>query len=116
MYDNLQLSTPETRVTASAPIGYVRRLVDAVQRGPSAGDRAGTAVAAVILAELAISARLGRIKDVLQRADATTPGVGMLGVGGVSEAMGEFVENWKIHRGKLVSAVETHQKMAIESA
>ncbi|MGH3886015.1 MAG: hypothetical protein ACRDSZ_05475 [Pseudonocardiaceae bacterium] len=59
---------------------------------------------------------LGRIKEILQRADASKPGADVLGVGGISEAMDEFVENWKIHRGKLVSAVEAHQKMAIESA
>lgn len=59
---------------------------------------------------------LGRIKDVLQQADASKPGADVLGTGGVSEAMDEFVDNWKIHRGKLVSAVETHQKMAVESA
>ncbi len=71
---------------------------------------------AVTVAELAISARLGRIKDVLQRADATKPGSDVLGVGGISEAMDEFVDNWKIHRGKLVCAVEAHQQMATKSA
>lgn len=59
---------------------------------------------------------LGRIKDVLQHADATKPGADVLGSRGVSEAMDEFVDNWKIHRGKLVAAVEAHQQMATESA
>ncbi|MGH3886007.1 MAG: hypothetical protein ACRDSZ_05435 [Pseudonocardiaceae bacterium] len=59
---------------------------------------------------------LGRIKDVLERADASKPGADVLGVGGISEAMDEFVDNWRIHRGKLVGAVEAHQQMAIESA
>lgn len=59
---------------------------------------------------------LGRIKDVLQGAGASKPGGQVLGLGGISEAMDEFVDNWKIHRGKLVSAVESHQKMAVESA
>ncbi len=66
--------------------------------------------------ELAISAGLGRIKDVLERADATKPSVGVLGVGGISGEMDEFVDNGKIHRGKLVCAVEAHQQMATESA
>ncbi|MGH3995138.1 MAG: hypothetical protein ACRDSN_22070 [Pseudonocardiaceae bacterium] len=59
---------------------------------------------------------LGRIKDVLQRADASKLGADVLGSGGIAEVMDEFVDNWKIHRGKLVSSVEAHQKMAIESA
>ena len=59
---------------------------------------------------------LGRIKDALQRAEASKPGADVLGSGGLAEAMNEFVDNWKIHRGKLVSALEAHQKMAIESA
>ncbi len=59
---------------------------------------------------------LGQIKDVLRRAEASKPGVGVLGHPGLSQAMDDFVDNWTIHRGKLVSAVEAHQKMAIESA
>ena len=59
---------------------------------------------------------LGRIKDVLERADASKLGADVLDSGGIVEAMDEFVDNWKIHRGKLVSSVEAHQKMAIESA
>jgi hypothetical protein len=59
---------------------------------------------------------LGRIKEVLQHADAIKPGADVLGSGRVSEAMDEFVDNWKIHRGKLVAAVEAHQQMATESA
>jgi hypothetical protein len=30
--------------------------------------------------------------------------------------MDAFEDNWKIHRGKLVSAVEAHQQMAAQSA
>ncbi len=30
--------------------------------------------------------------------------------------MDDFVDNWKIHRGKLVASVEAHQKMALDSA
>jgi hypothetical protein len=59
---------------------------------------------------------LGRIRDVLAGAEASKPGAEVLGLGGISHAMDEFVDNWKIHRGKLVSAVEAHQKMAAESA
>jgi hypothetical protein len=59
---------------------------------------------------------LGRIKDVLQHADAAKLDAGVLGSDELSRAMDDFVDNWKIHRGKLVSAVETHQQMAIESA
>jgi hypothetical protein len=59
---------------------------------------------------------LGRIKDVLQHADASNPGSSVLGSGELSEAMDDFVSNWEIHRGKLISAVETHQKMATASA
>ena len=64
----------------------------------------------------ATGAGLGRIKDALQHAEADKPGVGILGSRYLAEAMDDFVDNWKIHRNKLVSAVEAHQKMAIESA
>lgn len=59
---------------------------------------------------------LGLIKDVLQHAEAGQPDAGVLGSDELSEAMDDFVSNWKIHRGKLVSAAEAHQKMATESA
>ena len=59
---------------------------------------------------------LGQIKNALEHADGRKPGREVLGSGELSQAMDEFVDNWKIHRGKLVSAVEAHQKMATESA
>lgn len=59
---------------------------------------------------------LGRIKDALQHADASKPGHEVLGSGTLSDAIGEFVDNWKIHRRKLVEAVEAHQQMALASA
>ncbi len=59
---------------------------------------------------------LGRIKEALERADATNPGPDVLGPGELAQVMDEFVKNWKIHRDKLVSAVEAHQKMALDSA
>jgi hypothetical protein len=60
---------------------------------------------------------LGLIKDALQRhADASKLGAEVLGSNELSQAMDDFVNNWKIHRDKLVSAVESHQKMATASA
>ncbi len=59
---------------------------------------------------------LGRIKDALQHAEATKPGGEVLGSGELAEAMDEFVDNWEIHRKKLVSSVEAHEKMATDSA
>ncbi|MGH3693491.1 MAG: hypothetical protein ACRDRX_05755 [Pseudonocardiaceae bacterium] len=59
---------------------------------------------------------LGRIKDALQHADAGNPGHQVLGSDKLSDAMGDFVGNWKIHRRKLVEAVEAHQQMALASA
>ncbi|MGH3865451.1 MAG: hypothetical protein ACRDQ4_04790 [Pseudonocardiaceae bacterium] len=59
---------------------------------------------------------LGRIKEVLQHADASKLGAEVLGSDELSQAMDDFVNNWKIHRDKLVSAVESHQKMATASA
>ena len=64
----------------------------------------------------ATGAGLGQIKDALQHAEATRPGVEVLGSGELASAMDEFVDNWKIHRNRLVSSIEAHQKMAIESA
>lgn len=64
----------------------------------------------------ATGAGLGQIKDVLQQAEAAKPGVEVLGSGELAGAMDEFVDNWKIHRDKLVSSIEAHQKMAVESA
>ncbi|MDQ3990666.1 MAG: hypothetical protein M3228_15280 [Actinomycetota bacterium] len=64
----------------------------------------------------ATGAGLGRIKDALHQAEATQPGVGVLGSGELAGAMDEFVDNWKIHRKKLVASVEAHQKMAVDSA
>jgi len=64
----------------------------------------------------ATGAGLGRIREALQHAEATQPGAGVLGVGGLAEAMDDFVDNWRIHRDKLVSSVEAHQKMATDSA
>ncbi len=43
-------------------------------------------------------------------------GVGMLGSGELAGAMDDFVDNWKIHRDKLVASVEAHPKMATDSA
>ncbi len=43
-------------------------------------------------------------------------GVGMLGSGELVGAMDDFVDNWKIHRDKLVASVEAHQKMTTDSA
>jgi hypothetical protein len=54
--------------------------------------------------------------DALQQAEGTQPGVGVLGSGELADAMDEFVDNWKIHRNKLVASVEAHQKMALDSA
>ncbi len=59
---------------------------------------------------------LGRIKDVLHHADASKLDVEVLGSDELSQAMDDFMNNWKIHRDKLVSAVESHQKMATASA
>lgn len=59
---------------------------------------------------------LGQIKVALQHAEATKPGVGVLGSGELSDAIDEFVDNWRIRRDKLVAAVEAHQKMATDSA
>lgn len=64
----------------------------------------------------ATAAGLGLIKGALQHADASTPGAEVLGLGGLAEAMDDFVHNWDIHRGKLISAVEAHEKMATASA
>ena len=64
----------------------------------------------------ATGAGLGRIRDALQHADATKPGAGVLGLGGLAGAMDDFVDNWEIHRKKLVSSVEAHEKMATDSA
>ena len=64
----------------------------------------------------ATGAGLVRIIDALQRAEATQPGVGVLGSGELAGAVEEFVDNWKIHRNKLVASVEAHQKMALDSA
>ncbi len=64
----------------------------------------------------ATGAGLGQIKDALQHAEVSKPGVEVLGSGELAGAMDEFVDNWKIHRGRLVSSIEAHQKMAIESA
>lgn len=64
----------------------------------------------------ATGAGLGQIKDALQSAESTKPGAEVLGSGELASAMDDFVDNWKIHRKKLVSAVEAHQKMAIDSA
>lgn len=64
----------------------------------------------------ATGAGLGQIKDALQHAEATRPGIEVLGSGELAGAMAEFVDNWRIHRSKLVSSIEAHQKMAIESA
>jgi len=64
----------------------------------------------------ATGAGLGRIMDALQQAEGTQPGVGVLGSGELADAMDEFVDNWKIHRNKLVASVEAHQKMALDSA
>lgn len=64
----------------------------------------------------ATGAGLGRIRDALQHAEAASPGAGVLGVGGLAGAMDDFVDNWEIHRRKLVSSVEAHQKMATDSA
>lgn len=59
---------------------------------------------------------LGQIKQALQDAHASNPGEEVLGHGGLAHAMHNFVNNWKIHRGKLSSAVEAHQQMASQSA
>lgn len=64
----------------------------------------------------ATGAGLGHIKDALRHAEATRPGADVLGSGELAAVMGEFVDNWKIHRDKLISAVDAHQKMAIDSA
>ena len=64
----------------------------------------------------ATGAGLGQIRDALQRAEAAKVGVEVLGSGELAGAMDEFVDNWKIHRGRLVSSIEAHQKMAVESA
>ena len=64
----------------------------------------------------ATGAGLGRIKDALHQAEATQPGVEVLGSGELAGAVDEFVDNWKIHRKKLVVSVEAHQKMALDSA
>ncbi|MGH3871890.1 MAG: hypothetical protein ACRDSR_10325 [Pseudonocardiaceae bacterium] len=59
---------------------------------------------------------LGQIKEALQHADAGKPGRGVLGCGKLADAMDEFVDNWKIHRRKLVEAVQAHEQMALASA
>jgi len=59
---------------------------------------------------------LGRIRDALQHAEATQSGVGVLGSGELAGAVDDFVDNWKIHRDKLVASVEAHQKMTTDSA
>ncbi len=59
---------------------------------------------------------LGRIKNALQHADASKPGHEILGSDKLSDAMDHFVDNWKIHRRKLVESVESHQQMALASA
>ena len=59
---------------------------------------------------------LGRIKDALHHAEATKPGGGVLGSGELTGAMDDFVDNWEIHRKKLVASVEAHEKMATDSA
>ncbi len=59
---------------------------------------------------------LKRIRGALRHAEVDNPGAGVFGPGKLSEAMGEFVDNWKIHRGRLLAAVEAHEKMAIDSA
>jgi len=64
----------------------------------------------------ATGAGLGRIMAALQQAEATQPGVGVLGSGELAGAVDDFVDNWKIHRKKLVASVEAHQKMALDSA
>lgn len=64
----------------------------------------------------ATGAGLGAIKDALQHAEAAQPGAGVLGSGELAGAMDEFVDNWKIHRDKLISSVDAHQKMATDSA
>lgn len=80
--------------------------------GESLGDHLTVDVALI----RATAGGLGVIKDVLQRADASKLGAEVLGSDELSQAMDDFVNNWGIHRGKLVSAVEAHQKMATESA
>lgn len=59
---------------------------------------------------------LGRIKDALQHAEASNPGYHVLGSHELAGVMDDFVGNWEIHRGKLVSAVEAHRQMALQSA
>lgn len=59
---------------------------------------------------------LGQVKDILQHAQASNPGYQVLGSHELSEVMDDFVGNWEIHRGKLMSAVEAHQQMVLQSA
>lgn len=65
----------------------------------------------------ATSSGLGLIKDALQQhADASKLSAEVLGSDELSQVMDEFVDNWAIHRDKLVSAVDAQQKMAATSA
>ncbi|MGH3831279.1 MAG: hypothetical protein ACRDRS_12675 [Pseudonocardiaceae bacterium] len=81
--------------------------------GESLGDHLKVDVALI----RATAGGLGQIKEALkQHADASKLGTEVLGSDELSQAMDEFVHNWTIHRGKLVSAVEAHQKMATASA
>ncbi|MBV9143163.1 MAG: hypothetical protein JO115_19990 [Pseudonocardiales bacterium] len=92
---------------------------------PTAGTRLGRTVEGESVGDYlkvdvallrATGAGLGQIKDILQHAQASSPGYQVLGSHELSEVMDDFVSNWEIHRGKLVSAVEAHQQMALQSA
>jgi len=86
----------------------------------SRGGLVGGAVGDHLKVDLALiratGTGLGRIKDALHHAEATKPGGGVLGSGELTGAMDDFVDNWEIHRKKLVASVEAHEKMATDSA
>jgi N-acetylglucosamine-6-phosphate deacetylase len=64
-----------------------------------------------------VAGQLGEIASALRSADARArEDRGVLGHGGLASAMAEFVGNWRVHRERLLSSVEAHQKMASHSA
>ena len=61
--------------------------------------------------------RLGRLRtEFAEAGQIADVGISVAGTKGLADALDEFADNWKVHRGKLIENLDTVVSMATDSA